>query len=238
VRCFALVLVVLVACGRLQFDDLTIDGATDTTATRFCTAATARIPADAQISMCMDFDDVAVGVLADGTQLVAGSRVMARGRAAFTTIEITNDAIATTHAFRYRPAPSSVCDGPDPGCCYADLFIGFGDFVFTSHAHLEYDHYLETTPLTFIGAYFWGSLYFPYTQDFVSPALTTGHWYHVTIDGDVGASASLVITVDGVERPNVAGANDLSAGIEGAVGTFCDDVTASGYIDNVMFWGR
>jgi hypothetical protein len=213
------------------------DSATDTTAPRFCTAAASRIPSDAQISMCMDFEDVAIGPIADEQYLVPG-RLDARGLSAFTTIEITTDAIATTHAYHYRPAPASVCNDVDPLCCYADLYIDFGELVFTSHAHLEYDHYFETTPITFVGAYFWGSLNFPYAVNDVTPALDTGHWNHVTIDGDVGAGQPLVITVDGVERTNTAGTNNLMAGIQGGVGTFCDDVTAAGYIDNLMFWGK
>lgn len=110
--------------------------------------------------------------------------------------------------------------------------------MFTDHAHLEYDIELDTLNGSWLGSMFWGSLNFPYTEGFVSPALATGGWHHVEIDGEVGNPHPLTVTIDGQVRPNAAGTNNLNAGITGSLGTFCSNAAGTGAIDNIMFWAR
>ena len=224
------------ACGRVGFEPAADAGSADASGpARFCAEATGRIPANALASMCMDFEDSALDPVANDTYFVP-NRLFARGESTFTQLRIVTDAVATTRAFRYEPAATPSCAS---GCCYSDLFISFGELTFLDRAHLEYDLYLSASPAgAWIGGLFWGSLNFPYTESFVMPSLELQRWSHVTIDGAVGTNQPLTMTVDGQVRTNAAGMNNLSDGIEGAIGTFCWGDPGSGYIDNIMFWGR
>lgn len=227
----ALLVIALAACGRIGFD--AEDAAPAPVS--FCT--TADVPATATAVACEDFDARGTTNLRDGEYLVPG-RLYARGTAGFADIEVTGAPGGAT-AYHYQPAPSPVCTTGPPPCCYSDLFIDFPELVFTERAHLEYDHYLVSTPTNaWVGGMFWGGLNYPYNRASVTPALELGRWIHVAIDGTVGTAQPLTVTVDGVVRPNNAGTHDLGFGIQTAVGLYCWPTPGEGYIDNVLFWAR